>query len=215
MVPSLIVQNLKASHRSMNLLTAERTVQTVKNTLKKEKKDKTDPNLALLALRNTPIDGVGKSPVQLLMGRWTRTRLPVNSKLLNPQFDTQEVKSALQKKQNVQKKYYDRGAKPLQPLEKGERVGLRNASVWVPATIKEALIAPRSYIVDLDGKELSRNRSDLLKENSSECLIESPQFASQINTENAQAKPQNYNTLETGKTITRSGRVVKPPERFV
>ena len=47
---------------------AERTVQTIKSILKKSLQDKRDPNLAHLDLGNTPIDGVGKSPVQLLMG---------------------------------------------------------------------------------------------------------------------------------------------------
>lgn len=198
---------------------AERTVQTVKKTLKKAKKDKTDPNLALLALRNTPIDGVGKSPVQLLMGRRTRTTLPVNSKLLNPQFDTQEVKPALQKKQNVQKKYYDRGAKPLQPLEKGERVGLRDAGVWVPATVKEPFSAPRSYTVEFNGKEYRRNRSDLLKcktRNTSESQITDPMSVTNTvgNRETNTEHSNTLNTSTTGETITRSGRVVRPPERF-
>lgn len=52
---------------------AKRGIQTMKNVLKKAKPDKRDPNLALLDLRNTLLDGTEKSPVQILMGRRTRT----------------------------------------------------------------------------------------------------------------------------------------------
>ena len=36
---------------------------TIKNILKKSLPDKRDPNVTLLDLRNTPIQGIGKSPV--------------------------------------------------------------------------------------------------------------------------------------------------------
>ena len=67
----------------------ERTVQTIKRDPKR------DPNLALLDLRNTPIDGIGKSPVQLLMGRRTRTLPPTSPKLLQPLYNTDKIKSEL------------------------------------------------------------------------------------------------------------------------
>jgi hypothetical protein len=138
-------------------------VQTVKRILKKAKHDKTDPNLALLGLRNTPIEGIGKSPVQILMGRRTRTRLLTSSKLLEPLFNTTVIKPALERKQETQKKYYDRGTKPLQPLFRGEKVGIRDDGIWVPATVKQATEQPRSYTVERNGKEYRRNRRDLLK----------------------------------------------------
>ena len=50
---------------------AEKVVQTVKNLLKKL----TDPYLALLSYRSTPLQN-GISPAELLMGRKLRTRLP-------------------------------------------------------------------------------------------------------------------------------------------
>ena len=53
----------------------ERTAQTVKRLLMIAKKSGSDPYLALLELRNTPLGGLG-SPVQLLYGRRTRTVLP-------------------------------------------------------------------------------------------------------------------------------------------
>ncbi|KAK3747909.1 hypothetical protein QZH41_010212 [Actinostola sp. cb2023] len=117
----------------------ERTVQTVKHILKKAKHDQADPNLALLDLRNTPIDGIGLSPTQMLMGRGTRTRLPTDSKLLKPLFNSADIKPALEKIQAKQKLYYDKSAKPLEPLKKGDRVGTRNEAkgTWIPATVKK------------------------------------------------------------------------------
>ena len=96
---------------------AERTVQTIKSILKKSLQDKSDPNLALLHLRNIPIDGIGKSPVQLVMGRRTRTLLPTSPKLLQPLYNTDKIQSELYHRQEKQKKYYDRNAKPLEPLK--------------------------------------------------------------------------------------------------
>ncbi|GFS23914.1 Pol polyprotein [Elysia marginata] len=47
----------------------ERTVQTVKNCLKKAKAKKENPQLALLSLRTTPIDNILPSPAELLFNR--------------------------------------------------------------------------------------------------------------------------------------------------
>ncbi|XP_044173524.1 uncharacterized protein K02A2.6-like [Acropora millepora] len=64
---------------------AENAVKTCKSLLRKARADKRDPLLALLEWRNTPSEGMNASPVQLLYGRRTRTRLPVTKSLLVPQ----------------------------------------------------------------------------------------------------------------------------------
>ena len=66
----------------------ENAVKTCKSLLTKARADKRDPLLALLEWRNTQTEGVNASPVQLLYGRLTRTRLPVAKKLLTPQVIT-------------------------------------------------------------------------------------------------------------------------------
>lgn len=55
---------------------AERTVQTIKNLLKKSEVNNGDPYISLLEYRNTPLEGVGLSPAQLLMGRQLKGKLP-------------------------------------------------------------------------------------------------------------------------------------------
>ena len=59
----------------------ERSVQTVKNLLKKSG----DPYLALLAYRTTPLVN-GEAPCQLLMGRMLRTTIPVHPSCLVPKY---------------------------------------------------------------------------------------------------------------------------------
>uniref|UniRef100_A0A3B3T321 Uncharacterized protein n=1 Tax=Paramormyrops kingsleyae TaxID=1676925 RepID=A0A3B3T321_9TELE len=61
------------------MIEAERTVQTIKNLLKKAR----DPYRALLADGATPMSN-GYSPAQLLMGRRLRTSVPTLSENLRP-----------------------------------------------------------------------------------------------------------------------------------
>ena len=58
---------------------AERAVKTIKQLLEKY----SDPYLAMLAYRATPLEN-GYSPSQLLMGRRLQTTLPTTAKQLNP-----------------------------------------------------------------------------------------------------------------------------------
>ena len=48
---------------------SERTIQTIKNLLRKADDEGNDPYIALLEYRNTPITGLQESPAQLLMSR--------------------------------------------------------------------------------------------------------------------------------------------------
>ena len=55
------------------------------------------------------------SPVQLLYGRWTRTRLPVAKKLLTPQV-INDVPEKIKIRKQKQKHYYDHHSHELPKL---------------------------------------------------------------------------------------------------
>ena len=65
----------------------EAAVKSAKTILKKSRKARTDPYLALLEYRNTPTQGMDTSPVMRLMSRRTRTQLPTMPELLKPTVD--------------------------------------------------------------------------------------------------------------------------------
>ena len=198
----------------------EKYVQICKNLLKKSKKSNSDPYLAILEYRNTPIEGINLSPTQMLMGRRARTQLPVNEKLLNPQYDGVKVQNALKEKQHTQKFYYDRGAKPLQQLNPDDQIRVRNENKWEPATVESKAKTPRSYVIRTErGQKLRRNRRHLMKttENRSdepEIFYDCQQEVS--NNNNSSSDEQSSNTVpqDDSKKYTSSGREVKLPKRF-
>ena len=99
----------------------ESAVKTAKRLLRKACKAGTDPYLAILDYRNTPTQGVGSSPAQRLTSHRKKTLLPATNQLLQPQAsNTAEQRTKLFERQTKQKLYYDRHAKDLQLLSKGD-----------------------------------------------------------------------------------------------
>ena len=87
----------------------ENAIGTTKSVLKKAYEDGTDPYIALLESRNTPITGLSYSPAQVFLNRRLETRLPTSTRLLDARIPT-DVKSQLLAQQKAQKLYFDRGA---------------------------------------------------------------------------------------------------------
>uniref|UniRef100_A0A3B3QWT0 Integrase catalytic domain-containing protein n=1 Tax=Paramormyrops kingsleyae TaxID=1676925 RepID=A0A3B3QWT0_9TELE len=116
----------------------EKGVHIVKLLLKKAGDSRSDPYLALLNYRASPLEH-GVSPAEILMGRRLRTTLPC---LAN----------------------YDKTSKGLEPLSNNGTVRLGDCSIWSSrATVLEE-VNPRSYTVRTeDGQILRRNRRRLLK----------------------------------------------------
>ena len=139
---------------------AENAVKIAKNILQKAIYARLDPNLALLAYRNTPTEGVGSSPAQRLFGRRTRTLLPTSDKLVKPKTERHTQKK-LEGRKNREKCYYDRGAKDLKELKPGDVVKIKmqdKHKEWVKAKVTEK-VDPRSYAVRTeDGMLYRRNR---------------------------------------------------------
>ena len=84
---------------------AEQAVKTVKSLLK----DTSDPNLALLSYRSTPLSWCGHFPAELLMGRQIRSTLPISTKSLTPRWpDLQTFRTVDEQFKQKQKKHFDR-----------------------------------------------------------------------------------------------------------
>ena len=147
---------------------AESAVKSAKRLLRKTKAAGTDFQLALLDFRNTPSQGMGLSPVQLFMNRRSRTLLPTSTTLLQPCSVTLETQqSKLREKQKNQTRYYNRQAKDLDALKKGDVVRMKPTRAgqhqWKKATVTSSY-GNRSYLVETeDGGKYRRNRVHLRK----------------------------------------------------
>ena len=98
------------------------------------------------------------SPVQLLYGRRTRTRLPVAKQLLTPQVIT-DVPEKIKIRKQKQKYYYDRHSHELPKLLDGDAIRMRlpREKEWsLGRVIGEE--GTRSYLVEVNGKHYRRNR---------------------------------------------------------
>ncbi|XP_064641934.1 uncharacterized protein K02A2.6-like [Lineus longissimus] len=202
---------------------AERTVQTVKNLLKKAKEAGQDPYLALLTYRDTPRSNDMESPAQLLLGRRLRSQLPVLAeKLKTNQPDSQIVHEKLLQRKNVAKTMHDRHSRkmPYQPLKPGDQVRIQNEKVWTPGEIMAKADQPRSYHVQTsNGNVLRRNRSHMKKVPTGSTRTIKEQFPQTTLEDEETIRNENTNigqSLETNSQpiVTRSGRVVKPNRRY-
>lgn len=91
--------------------------------MRKSRKAKTDPYLAVLEYRNTPSEGLGTSPVQWLMSRGTRAQLPIIPQILRSVVQPGNRQQLLAKKER-QVLAYNREAKDLGVLRNGDTLRL-------------------------------------------------------------------------------------------
>ena len=137
----------------------ESQVKTTKKTLKKAKATNSDPYLALMCLRSTPIDGKLPSPAELLLGRPIQDNLP---RRIHASPNNDNITKRLEYRQERQRHYHDRGCKSLPDLAPGQPIRIQDpvSSTWKPAMVKEKPDkVPRSYTVTTSaGQELRRNR---------------------------------------------------------
>ncbi|XP_022797031.1 uncharacterized protein K02A2.6-like [Stylophora pistillata] len=218
----------------------ERSVQTVKNLLRRVEASGQDPYLALLTYRTTPVDSNLPSPSQLLNHRDYRTQLPCSGHLQRSQaFDSR--REQLQNRQDTQRNQYDRqGIHTLRRLNQGEQVVVFQSQTkeWIAVEVKEETSKPRSYIVKTaSGSELRRNRVQLkplpfqktpttcgeqVISNQESTLPDShetkplPLQTSSSELPQALAKsplPSNQDSDKLPRT-TRSGRIVKEPSKL-
>ncbi|KFM57554.1 Transposon Ty3-I Gag-Pol polyprotein, partial [Stegodyphus mimosarum] len=143
----------------------ERHIQTVKRMLEKAVIGNKDPYLVLLEYRNSPISAEIKSPSELMFGRKVNGLVPIKENFIQTK-EHAEHKQQLLKRQALQKKYYDKSARPLKPLKIGDNVYIneKGKNLKESGKIMGQAERPRSYrIIRADGRIIERNRRDILK----------------------------------------------------
>ena len=213
----------------------ERTIQTVKKTLRKAFQSGDDMYLSILALRTTPSKGNNESPAYMLMKRNQRTLLPC---LAYTHHSKSEQRLCLSRKLSYTKQYYNEHSKDLPPLSLNDTVRIRNKDDWISkGTVIKKCAQPRSYeVLPQKGTILRRNRRHPLKTNEpfeKNCAIDYDDIIvndhSQPKTnvipasENIQpskvpgeqmSSRQDKDTIRTQHYKTRSGRVVRQPNKL-
>lgn len=220
---------------------AEAMVKIVKGALQRAKDCGTDPHLALLDLRATPVDAHLPSPAELLNRRRYRTTIP--SKIRDTQPESDNIRDRLDEKGERQKAYNDQHARPLAPLYVGQSIAWydRGKNLWFPGKIIKKLDHNSYYIRTQIGGVLRRTRRDLrerqlaFKERESELslrphwmkncgqtYVQKPPAAQALPTQVPAAKPAAANEAPGDKppdkpppSPRRSGRIRKPPERLI
>lgn len=179
--------------------TAEAMVKVAKALMRKSK----DVYDALLSYRNTPKPATDLSPAQLFLMRRLRTPVPTSVKLLHPAIvkpaSEKVIKNAERAKRN-----YDSHAKSLTTLSAGDSVRIKPANpadkTWEKGTVTKSL-DNQSYEVQPDNGLLTRRNRVHLRP------AETP--APDITKDSSDPTPK-----VDQNTCTRSGRVVKPVQRF-
>jgi hypothetical protein len=163
MTESLGIEHVTSSpHCARSNGFIERQVRTIKDTIKKTKASGGDIDMALLALRTTPIDSRLPSPAEMLFRRKIRGTLPVRIDNRSTQRD--EITEGLELRQIDKKTHHDKHAKDLPPLYTGQQVTVQDYKTghWNPAVVELKCNEPRSYAVkQSNGQTLRRNRGNI------------------------------------------------------
>ena len=197
----------------------ESQVKSVKTILLKAKTH--DPDMGLLCLRATPIDHKLPSPAELLLGRPIQDNLP---KKIPRDSSNEAVDPRLEERQELQKFYHDRSARQLPELVPGQKVTIQDPATlkWKAAEVEERLSAVlHSYMVTTPAEgKLRRTRTHIREAPQSNQEVK-PDLGGPIvscapsgATDDLQDTPGNQVMFDPSSYLTRSGRVVKPPERL-
>ena len=202
---------------------AERSVQTLKKILKKAHEANTDPYLALLEYRNTSVSGMKYSLAQMLMSRRLRTKISVATSLLTPNIV--DPSAELTKAQSRQKRYYDRSANPLKPLQEGDVVCYRKNKKWNKSCVVVVRPEPRSYTIRGEKGFLRRNRRHLYKANltfpiynrhfqSHRANFEQNSDINQTQLEPLSNRQSSASVMHESRLTSRYGRPIKFPSKY-
>lgn len=207
----------------------ESMVKIIKRLLKVSETDKSDFYTSYLELMNTPLDNKTPSPAQLLYNRRLRTTIPVNEKLLKPKLIPQkETRCNLERRQAKYIKAYNKGARSLIELNKGDKVKVKNFKTnsqvkWLDGIVLKKTSNPRSYEIKLTNSAVVvRNRRHLIKihKDTEPSPHKNLNYYIQPNYEipsNRNNKNNTGNVVSSDKFIvtqTRPKRIIKPPNKL-
>lgn len=199
----------------------ERTIQTIKNLMKKTDYDGSEFNLAYLEYLNTPICTKIPSPAELLYSRKLRTKLPRLPKVFKPKLNM-NIQSKLKARQLCQKQYFDIGSRHLELLKIGKKVKVRNNNRWEPGVVQD-VVDSRSYLIKMQsGRLLRRNRKHIIidslnRRDPLESHLSDYYYDDILDNNAIQSPPSSsieVQRTESANYHTRSGREVIPPDRW-
>lgn len=139
---------------------AERIVQTAKRLFTWS----TDPFLALLTYRATPLSWCNLCPSELLMGRHLRMTIPLSDHQLIPKWPfLPEFKWSNQTFKQNQKSNFDNrhGVRELPLISDNHNVWVSTGGDPTPGTVVSTAPTPRSYVINTPTGVVHRNRSQL------------------------------------------------------
>jgi hypothetical protein len=198
---------------------AEAAVKIAKNILRKCKSSNTDPYIALLEYRNTPLQGLQYSPAQLLFSRATRSTLPSSTNLLTPTVvPRDQVDSRRKQSQHRQAEYHDKSAHDLSVLKPGDSVRIQPSDkfdkVWKKGVVTGQQ-RDRTYEVLCGDKTFQRNRRFLRPTNDREVVVideENPDRQDDNRVQKPSVSNPSESVVKPAVTVTdsRADSVVKP-----
>lgn len=178
----------------------ERSVQSVKNLLKKCFFDRQDPYLALLNFRNIPLDGENSS-ANALMHRNLRSIVPETNNKFLKKFNKQKFNSYITKNQQNQKKYYNKRTKTLSLLKNNQlvKIQIKPKTPWQTGKILKK-VSFRSYLVQIEnGKIFRRNRKFIREFKTSNNFF--PQSSQNAGTPESVPELFSENNIQNNKTF--------------
>ncbi|KAL5510796.1 hypothetical protein EMCRGX_G006398 [Ephydatia muelleri] len=153
------VHTVSSPYNSPSNGKAESAVKIAKRLIKKS----ADPYMALLEWRNTPTIGMGSSPNQRLFSRRTRGAVITSTAKLQPELQQNVWEKKTVKQRQMLANQQGRNA-VLPPLRIGQPVlvqdMLAQKTQWNRGRCVSQL-SPRSYMVEVEGQLLRRNRGFL------------------------------------------------------
>ena len=191
-----IKHNTSSPHFPSSNGQAERAVQTVKNLLK----NSTDPFLALLSYRATPLPWCGRSPSELLMGRKIRSTLPTSTQTLTPQWPYLiEFRQANETFKQQQRRDFDQRhrVRDLPNIPDNTDVWITTNGNPVAGRTVQMADTPRSYVVQTPSGQTRRNRSQL-----------------NVNPSTPTTEVTEEHSHSPIMTRSRTGTSINPPERL-